>query len=127
LSKIARQSANKSLPRLLAEFLIKPNQPRHVRAQLLQGPEFLARGLNQCGHPLGSDNRIRVPIKRHDHRTRILSPRIRNRLPNHLLMAQMHSVKDTNSDADPFPRPLKLVRLMDELHRAGGYEPSSPG
>jgi hypothetical protein len=39
-------------------------------------------------------------VKRDDHRDGIVLPRIRNRLPDDLLVTEMHAIKHTDSETD---------------------------
>ena len=57
-----------------------------------------------------------MAVERDDQRHRFLLPGVGNRLPDDLLVPQVHAVKDTDGQADLSGARLQFVGGVDEFH-----------
>jgi hypothetical protein len=116
LSQIARQFADEHIAGLLAECLVKVNFQKRVHAQRFDGAQLLGWRVNLRGNPFRSDDGIGMPVERHHQGQRLVLARVGDRLPDDLLVAQMHAVKHANSQADLAGAWIQLVGGMDDFH-----------
>lgn len=86
-------------------------------AQRLQGPELLSAGIDERRHPVGRDNAVGMPIESHHHAESLVLSRVRDRLPDDLLVALMHAVEHADGQRHPAPLRAELVGAVERLHR----------
>src|ERR1700683_2130706 len=121
-SKIPRQTANKFLAGLLAEFFVELNQQQCVRAERFNRAQFLRQRINQRRHAIRRDDGIGMPVKSQNDCNRIVLTRIRNCLPDDLLMSKMHAVEKTDRKADFFAFGLQFICGVDDFHDAASFK-----
>ena len=101
-SKIARQAADEFLAGLLAEFFVELDQQNRVRAERFDRAQFLRQRINQRRHAVGRDDGIGMPVKSEDERDGVVLAGVGDGLPDDLLVAEMHAVKNADGQADFF-------------------------
>ena len=62
-----------------------------------------------------------MPVKRDDQRHRVVQPRIRHRLPDDLLMPQMHAVKNPDGQTDFAAAIAQFVCGVNDFHKFFGH------
>ena len=109
VAKVACEPAHEFLPGLSAERFVEPNDQCHVGAERLKRAQFLRKGIDQFRLPFRRYHRIWVPIECNHHGQCFLLFGVGYSLPNHLLMAEVHSIKDPDGSADFSTKSLQLA------------------
>ena len=124
-SKIARQVADEIFAGLFAEGLVKRNHQQRVRAERFNRAQFLRQRINQRRHAVRRDDGIRMPVKGEHQRDGVVLARIGDGLPDDLLVAEMHAVKNADGQADLAAAGVEFVRGVDDFHSSRRWRPVS--
>jgi hypothetical protein len=132
LPKIQRELANELFARRLTELAREMNQQRGIDSQRFDFPQLLPQRVNQQWRLFRRKNCGGMPVERDRERNPLVLPRVGNRLPDHLLVPQVHPVEHADGHADLPAARLEFARLPDQLHvipariTSGTESPVSP-
>src|SRR5262245_6435964 len=93
VTEIADQLPYELFTWLLAEGPVEVNQQRHVDPKRFHHSKLLGRGIDQGRIPFRRDHRIGMTIKRDGQSQCLMLPGIFDRLPEDLLVPEMHAIK----------------------------------
>src|SRR6266487_169679 len=108
VSQVADKVADELFPRLGAEGAVEVNQEQRFSSQGFKGANSLRQGINQGRHAVRGDDGVGVLVEGEDQRKGIMLPRVRERLADDLLMAEVHAVEEADGEADFAVAGLKL-------------------
>ena len=109
LAKIRGKTANKRFAALHAEFAIKVEQEQHVCSHGFNRAKLLRQRIDQGRNMIGRDDSVGMAIEGDDYRNGLMLARIRDCLPDDLLMPEMDAVEKTDGKADLSPCGFKFV------------------
>jgi hypothetical protein len=116
LPQVARQFADENFAGLFTERRVKMNFQQRVRAQRLNGPDFLGTRKNLRRHAVRRDHGIGMTVKSDHQGGGVVLPRIGDHLPDDLLVAEMHAVENTDGQAGLAAAQFQLARDGDDFH-----------
>ena len=92
------------------------NQQSRVGAKVGDDAQFLRKRINQRRYARRSNHGVGVPIKRNDHGGSLVLAGIANRLPDDLLMAEVHAIKHANGSANFLRAGFQFTGGVDDVH-----------
>jgi hypothetical protein len=98
--EIARQVADKLIPRLLAELARELDHQDSVHAQKLDFPELPRQGIDEQRGSRRSHDGAGMAIESQRQRQAVVLPGIRDDLFDDLLVAQMDTIENSDRDAN---------------------------
>ena len=111
--------ADKCLARFLAESGVEPDDQRSVDSGGLNGAESLWSGLQQGRGAVGRDHVCRVLVERDSDSQSLMPGGVIHRLPEYLLVTQVHAVEHAYREADSAIAVGQIAGLVELLHVAG--------
>ena len=103
---------------MLTESAVEAQHEQRVHSKRLNGAQFLWQRVDERRHLVGRNDRARVLVESHHNGYTIMLSGIRDGLSDDLLVAEMHSIKDTYRQADLSPLGLQFSGNTNEFHEA---------
>jgi len=99
-AEVTNHFPHKLLARFFAEGAVKGDFQHGIHAERLGGPQFLRGGINSRRQFVGRDNRMGMPVKRHDQGQGIVLARVGDGLPDDLLVPEVQTVEHPDRQAN---------------------------